>query len=79
MKPAIMFFWTAVSLYGVSTFSYIFGMIAKQDKLFTLGLYSALLGFIPHVVTIAMRWSATGITPFIDISGHLRLVHSWRY
>lgn len=73
MKPALMFFWTAVSLYGVSTFSYIFGMIAKQDKLFTIGLYSALLGFIPHVITIAMRWSATGITPFIDISESLTL------
>jgi cytochrome c-type biogenesis protein CcsB len=68
-----MFFWTAVSLYGVSTFSYIFGMIAKQDKLFTIGLYTALLGFIPHIVAIAMRWTATGITPFIDISESLTL------
>ena len=73
MKPALMFFWIAVSLYGVSTFSYIFGMIAKQDKLFTIGLYTALLGFIPRVVAIAMRWTATGITPFIDISESLTL------
>ena len=73
MKPALMFFWTAVSLYGVSTFSYIFGVIAKQDKLFTIGLYSALAGFIPHVITISLRWAATGITPFIDISESLTL------
>ena len=73
MKPALMFFWTAVSLYGVSTFSYIFGVIAKQDKLFTIGLYSALAGFIPHVITISLRWAATGITPFIDISESLIL------
>lgn len=73
MKPVLTFFWIAVSLYGVSTFSYIFGMIAKQEKLFTVGLYSALLGFIPHIVTIAIRWAATGITPFIDISESLTL------
>ena len=73
MKPELMVFWTAVILYGISTFSYIFGMIARQDKLFTLGLYSAVAGFIPHVVFIAQRWMATGITPFIHISESLTL------
>lgn len=73
MSTALMFFWAAVSLYGVSTFCYIFGLIAKQDKLFTVGLYSALAGFIPHVITIGMRWSATGISPFISISESLTL------
>ncbi|MSN24665.1 MAG: cytochrome C biogenesis protein [Geobacter sp.] len=73
MKPELMLFWTAVSLYGLSTFSYIFGMIAKQDKLFSVGLFSALAGFFPHVAVIAMRWSATGISPFISISESLTL------
>lgn len=73
MKTELMMFWTAVGLYGVSTFSYIFGMIARQEKLFTIGKYSALLGFMPHVAVIAMRWSATGISPFIDISESLTL------
>jgi cytochrome c-type biogenesis protein CcsB len=73
MKPELMFFWAAVVLYGVSTFSYIFGFIAKQEKLFTLGLYSALLGFIPHIISIAQRWSATGISPFISISESISL------
>ncbi len=73
MKPELMLFWIAVGLYGVSTFSYIFGLIARQDKLFTVGFFSALAGFIPHVAVIAMRWAATGITPFIDISESLTL------
>ena len=73
MKPELMLFWIAVGLYGVSTFSYIFGLVSKSDKLFTLGLYSALLGFLPHVATIALRWSATGITPFIAISESITL------
>ena len=38
MKPELAFFWSAVALYGVSTFSYIFGFIAKQEKLFTVDL-----------------------------------------
>lgn len=73
MKPELAFFWAAVSFYGVSTFSYIFGMIARQEKLFTAGLFSALAGFVLHVTVIAIRWAATGISPFISISESLIL------
>ncbi len=73
MKPELMIFWTTVGLYGISTFSYIFGLIAEKEKLFTIGLYSALAGFFPHVTVIAMRWSATGISPFISTSESLTL------
>ena len=44
MKSEMVFFWIAVSLYGLSAFSYIFGLIAKQEKLFTFGFFSALIG-----------------------------------
>ncbi|MBK5274414.1 MAG: cytochrome c biogenesis protein CcsA [Desulfuromonadales bacterium] len=73
MKPELTCFWIAVTLYGVSTFSYLFGLIARQDKLFTVGLFSALAGFFPHVAVIALRWSATGISPFISISESITL------
>lgn len=73
MKTELMLFWIAVSLYGVSTFSYIFGLISRSDKLFAAGLYSALFGFIPHVLAIGFRWSKTGITPFIAIAESLTL------
>ncbi len=68
MKPELVCFWIAVGLYGVSTFSYIFGLIAKYDKLFLVGLLSALVGFIPHTASIALRWMAGGVEPFITIS-----------
>jgi cytochrome c-type biogenesis protein CcsB len=68
MKLELVLFWLAVSLYGVSTFSYIFGMISRHEKLFLIGLFSALAGFIPHTATIALRWMASGIEPFITIS-----------
>ncbi|WP_239026839.1 cytochrome c biogenesis protein CcsA [Geomonas oryzisoli] len=59
----------------MSTFCYIFGFIANYDKLFRAGLFSALAGFIPHVIAIAMRWAASGagVTPFISISESLSL------
>ena len=68
MKTEYLLFWTAVRLYGLSACSYIFGLISKHEKLFTIGLYSALAGFVPHVVVIALRWTATGISPFFTIS-----------
>jgi cytochrome c-type biogenesis protein CcsB len=68
MKTEHLIFWIAVALYGTSAFSYIFGLIAKSEKLFVFGLYSALAGFIPHVTVIALRWKATGISPFFTIS-----------
>lgn len=68
MKTEHLLFWIAVGLYGLSACSYIFGIISKHEKLFAFGLYSALAGFVPHVLVIALRWIATGISPFISIS-----------
>ncbi len=68
MKTEYVFFWIAVALYGVSTFSYIFGLISRYEKLFLVGLYSALAGVIPHTAAIAVRWKTGGIEPFTTIS-----------
>jgi len=68
MKTETLLFWIAVGLYGLSACSYIFGLMAKHEKLFSLGLYSALAGFVPHIFVIALRWTATGISPFFTIS-----------
>lgn len=68
MKTELMLFWITVGLYGLSACGYLFGMMAKNDKLFAVGLYSALAGFVPHVIVIGMRWMETGISPFFTIS-----------
>jgi len=73
MRLESVLFWIAVGLYGVSTFSYIFGLISKYEKLFLVGLYSALAGFVPHIAAIGLRWSETGISPFISISESITL------
>lgn len=63
----------SVALYGVSAFAYIFGLIAREDKLFTVGQFSAVTGFFVHVTTISLRWTAAGVTPFISISESISL------
>jgi len=68
MKPEYIFFWLSVALYGFSSFSYIFGLISKHEKLFLAGKLCALAGFLPHVLSVAMRWSEGGVLPFIEIS-----------
>ena len=73
MSTELILFWSAVGLYGVSAFSYIFGLIARQDKLFGIGFVSMLAGFVPHVAVIGVRWAATGISPFISTSESLTL------
>lgn len=68
MKTEYLLFWMVVGLYGLSACAYLFGLMAKSEKLFMAGLYSALAGFVPHVVVIGLRWTATGISPFFTIS-----------
>lgn len=65
MRTEEMLFWAAVVLYGVSTFSYIFGVISQAEKLFSVGLVAALAGFVPHLASIAVRWMSGGVSPFI--------------
>jgi cytochrome c-type biogenesis protein CcsB len=73
MKTEFILFWIAVGLYGVSTCSYIFGLITKYEKLFLVGLFSALAGFIPHLVAIIIRWNEGGVLPFITTSESISL------
>lgn len=68
MKPEYAFFWLAVVLYGISSFSYIFGLISRHEKLFLVGIVSAVAGFIPHLISVALRWMEGGALPFIEVS-----------
>jgi cytochrome c-type biogenesis protein CcsB len=72
MRIEQVLFWTAVVFYGLSAFAYIFGFIAKAEKLFTVGLVAAAVAFVPHTVSIGVRW-AGGANPFITISESLSL------
>jgi cytochrome c-type biogenesis protein CcsB len=68
MIPEMSFFWIAVGCYGISAFSYIFGLIARKESLFNLGMALAAVGLICHVTTVAIRWIVFGVAPFLVIS-----------
>ncbi len=68
MNVEFLFFWLAVVLYGVSSFSYIFGLIAKKEKLFTIGLVAGSAGLVGNLAAVTLRWIEGGILPFIDTS-----------
>lgn len=71
MNPEISFFWIAVGCYGVSAFSYIIGLMARKESLLNLGMALAAVGLICHTATVAIRWIAGGVLPFIEISESL--------
>jgi cytochrome c-type biogenesis protein CcsB len=73
MTTEHLLFWGALVLYGLSAFSYIFGLIAKAENLFLAGLLAAAAGFLPHVASIGVRWVTGGATPFITISESISL------
>jgi cytochrome c-type biogenesis protein CcsB len=68
MNTQVLFFWLAVALYGLSAFSFIFGLISRSEKLFSVGAFCALIGFLCNVLSVAVHWISTGYLPFIKIS-----------
>ena len=73
MKAEQVLFWVAVGLYGASTVAYIFGAIARSEKLLSLGLAAAAAGFFPQVASIGVRWAVQGVNPFITIAESITL------
>jgi cytochrome c-type biogenesis protein CcsB len=73
MRIEDVLFWSAVVLYGLSAFGYIFGFIARAEKLFWVGLAAAALGFLPHAVSIGVRWATGVANPFITIAESIAL------
>lgn len=68
MKTEAVLFWLATGIYGLSGLIYIFGMISRSERFFNGGIFFVLAGFISHTASIALRWTETGISPFISIA-----------
>lgn len=71
MNPELIVFWLAVALYGLSSFCYIFGLFANNDKLFSIGRLSAGAGFASNIAAVAIRWIGSGVLPFVETSESL--------
>lgn len=65
------FFWTAVACYGIASFCYIFGLLARKEALFNCALSFVVVGFCGNAVAIGVRWFFGVSPPFISISESL--------
>ena len=74
MIPEMSFFWIAVGFYGISAVAYIFGLIARKESLFNLGMALAAVGLVCHAITVGIRWGVNGVAPFLEISEALTTV-----
>lgn len=64
-------FWTAVACYGISSFCYIFGLLAGKEALFNCALSFVVVGFSGNLGAVVLRWISGGVPPFTAISESL--------
>lgn len=74
MAPEMSFFWIAVGFYGVSAVAYLFGLMARKEALFNLGMALAAVGLVCHATTVGIRWGVNGVAPFLEVSETLTTV-----
>lgn len=58
-----VFIWIAVWVYGVSFITFLYGAVFNREKVVRWGWYLTIAGFVPQIVSIGIRWAATGHPP----------------
>lgn len=58
-----IFLWIAVWLYGASFITFLFGLVFKKDRAVKWGYYLAVSAFIPHNMSLIVRWGIVGHPP----------------
>lgn len=61
----IIFNWIAIGFYIVSTVFFAYSVSFQKEKALKPALIMALLGLIPHVIAIVLRWNITGHGPYM--------------
>lgn len=62
-KYEVVFFWFAVGMYVCSSVAYVAGIVFQKERYYARGGVLAVLAFVAHTVTIAVRWVAVGHMP----------------
>jgi ABC-type transport system involved in cytochrome c biogenesis permease subunit len=57
LEKFLIFFWSAVALYGVSTLFYLLSFIHKKEHFIRRGVFFAGVGFLSHTICIAFYWT----------------------
>lgn len=63
-------------LYGISFLFFLYGIVFKKERWVRFGWYFALAGFVPHTVSMGVRWAITGHPPVKGAYEH-SLIAGW--
>lgn len=58
-----VFIWIAVWVYGASFIAFLYGVVFNRERVIGWGWYLTVAGFIPQVISVGIRWVATGHPP----------------
>lgn len=62
-----VFIWIAVWLYGASFISFLSGVVFKKESATRWGGHIAITGLVLQIISIAIRWAATGHPPAMRV------------
>jgi cytochrome c-type biogenesis protein CcsB len=65
MEYQIIFNWVAVGFYIISTVFFAYSVSFQNEKALKPAMSMALLGLVPHALSIVIRWSVTGHGPYM--------------
>lgn len=65
MTNEIILMWAAVTLYAIGAVLYVIGAVFGRDRLDKVALVASLVGVVPHVAAIAIRWVRVGHGPYL--------------
>ncbi|MBI4837961.1 MAG: c-type cytochrome biogenesis protein CcsB [Nitrospirae bacterium] len=65
MEQQIIFNWIAIVFDVISTVFFAYGVSFQREKALKPAMITALLGLIPHAISIVIRWQITGHGPYM--------------
>lgn len=57
--------WAAVTLYAAGGVAYVVGLMFRKERVTAAATWVSLLGLVPHLVGIGVRWTRVGHGPYL--------------
>lgn len=76
MTSEIVMMWAAVTLYALSSILFVIALVFRRQALLNWALAVGLIGLVPHLVGIAVRWGRVGHPPAL---GFYEVVSSYAF
>ncbi len=76
MTSEIVMMWAAVTLYALSSILFVIALVFRRQALLNWALAVGLIGLLPHLVGIGVRWARVGHPPAL---GFYEVVSSYAF